>query len=114
MDIEESLLDDWMNLGSGGNVFLSSADEYEQYSSSSHDLSVRDPIEWWKSQASIFPRLSRMAFDIFSIPAMSAECERVFSSTKLMIPDSQNRLGADLIEAGESLKSWEAAGIIDW
>ena len=55
-----------------------------------------------------------MAFDIFSIPAMSAECEWVFSSTKLMIPDSQNRLGADLIEAGECLKSWEAAGIIDW
>ena len=45
MDIEESLLDDWMNLGSGGNVFLSSADEYEQYSSSSHDLSIHNPIE---------------------------------------------------------------------
>ena len=114
MNIEELLLDDWMNLGSSGNVFLSSTDEYEQYGSSSRDLSVWDPIEWWKSQASIFPRLSRMAFDIFSIPAMSAECERVFSSAKLMIPDSRNRLGADLIEAGECLKSWEAAGIIDW
>src|SRR5947208_16160134 len=114
MNIEELLLDDWMNLGSSGNVFLSSADEYEQYSSSSHDLSVRDPIEWWKSQASIFPRLSRMASDIFSISAMSAECKQVFSSAKLMIPDSRNRLGADLIEVGKCLKSWEAAGIIDW
>ena len=40
-NIEESLLDDWMNLGSSGNVFLSSTDEYEQYGSSSHDLSIR-------------------------------------------------------------------------
>ena len=45
MDIEESLLDDWMNLGLGGNVFLSSANEYEQYSLSSHDLSIWNPIE---------------------------------------------------------------------
>ena len=90
MDIEELLLDDWMNLGLGGNVFLSSTDEYEQYSSSSHDLSVWDPIEWWKSQASIFSHLSRMAFNIFSISAISAKCEWVFSSIKLMIPNSRN------------------------
>ena len=45
IDIEELLLDDWMNLSSGRNVFLSSTDEYEQYSLSSHDLSVRDPIK---------------------------------------------------------------------
>ena len=48
-----------------------------------------------------------MAYDTCSIPAMSAECERVFSiSTKLLITDRRNRLKEDIIEASEVLKSW--------
>ena len=47
-----------------------------------------------------------MAFDMLSIPAMSAECERVFSSAKLLITDRRGRLKEDIIEASECLKSW--------
>jgi hypothetical protein len=38
-----------------------------------------DPLEWWKGNAMEYLTLSRIAFEIFSIPAMSVELERVFS-----------------------------------
>ena len=36
-------------------------------------------VNWWSMARSLYPTLSRMALDTLSIPAMSAECERVFS-----------------------------------
>jgi len=47
-----------------------------------------------------------MAIDYLSIPAMSTEAERLFSSCKITLTDRRNRLGADLFEALECLKSW--------
>jgi hypothetical protein len=43
---------------------------------------------------------------MLSIPAMSADPERLFSSAKLLITDLRNKLGMDIIEAFECLKSW--------
>ena len=53
-----------------------------------------------------------MALDMLSIPAMSAEPERVFSGSKITISDRRYRLGIELIEALECLKSW--MGIEEW
>jgi hypothetical protein len=47
-----------------------------------------------------------MALDYLSIPAMSAEPERLFSSAKVTISDRRSRLGSDVIEALECLRSW--------
>jgi hypothetical protein len=47
-----------------------------------------------------------MAIDILSIPAMSAEPERLFSGARITITDRQNKLGIETIEIIESLKSW--------
>ena len=47
-----------------------------------------------------------MAIDLLSIPAMSAEVERLFFSSKLTISDKRNHLMATTIEAVECLKSW--------
>jgi hypothetical protein len=60
----------------------------------------------------LFPRLARMARDIFSIPAMLAKVERLFSSTKLMIPPARNLLQPDGIKAGECVRSWTLGGLI--
>src|SRR5947209_19682317 len=38
--------------------------------------------------------------------AMSAECERVFSSTKKLITPERNRLAEEIIEASKCLKNW--------
>jgi len=53
-----------------------------------------------------------MALTIHSVPAMSAEVERGFSSSKMLISDRQNCLGDDVICAVECMKSWEKAGIV--
>jgi hypothetical protein len=47
-----------------------------------------------------------MPRDILSIPGISAEVERVFSSAKFLIPPERSNLGADAIEAGECIRSW--------
>jgi hypothetical protein len=51
-----------------------------------------------------------MALDVLSIPAMSAEPERLFSGTKITITDRRNRVGIESIEATECLKSWLGKG----
>jgi hypothetical protein len=47
-----------------------------------------------------------MAFDYLSIPGMPAEPERFFSSTKVTVTDRRDRLGSDILEALQCLRSW--------
>jgi len=42
-----------------------------------------DLIAWWRANETIYPTLARMAYDLYSIPSMSAEVERVFSRFNL-------------------------------
>jgi hypothetical protein len=70
------------------------------------------PLAWWIAHAKVFPRLAQPARDIFSIPAMSAEVEKLFPSTKLMLPPTRNLLQLDGIEAGECIRSWTLSGLI--
>jgi hypothetical protein len=65
------------------------------------------PKYWLKQlkQKSTY-RLARMGLDMASIPAMSSECERVFSQAKLMITGQRNRLKSDIIEATQCLRMW--------
>jgi hypothetical protein len=76
------------------------------------DLDVEDTLEWWVRHASDYPILSRMAFDLFSCPAMSAECERVFSQTKKVITDERNRLSSDTVAAIECQKHLLRTGML--
>ena len=52
-----------------------------------------------------------MAIDIYSIPAMSSEPERVFSGAKHTISDQRMRLKIESIELLECLKSWFRIGL---
>ena len=63
----------------------------------------------WSAQ-SYLGGVQQMAYDHLSIPAMSAEYERVFSDTKLKISPNRNRLKEDIIEATECLVQWTRAG----
>ena len=84
-------------------------DEYQQYLHSPIvEVSETDPRSWWlePTQRKQYPSLSLMALDILSIPAMSAEPERLFSGAKDTISDRRNSLGIRSVEATECLKSW--------
>lgn len=83
-------------------------DEYRRYISTPVVDNIHDPRAWWleSTQQRQFPTLSRMALDLLTIPAMSADAERLFSSSKLQSIDSRNRLSLEVLEQLECLKSW--------
>jgi hypothetical protein len=58
-------------------------------------------LTWWVKLGST--QLTSMAFDILSIPAMSAKTERILSDTKLKTSPNRNRLGDDIIKATECI-----------
>ena len=70
----------WKRLKRDNKVVNNSIkDEYDRYCSLEPDETVGNIKLWWLAKKDTFPRLSRMALEILAIPAMSAECERVFS-----------------------------------
>jgi hAT family protein len=75
-------------------------------------VGMKEPLVWWKEHQTDFPILSRMAFDAFSIPAMSSEVERAFSVAKRLITDERNSLGSEVVEACETQRHWLMANIV--
>ena len=70
-------------------------------------------LDWWLAvkQRYRFPLLSIIAIDIYLVPAMSSEPERVFSGAKYTISDYRASLKSETIELLECLKSWFRLGI---
>lgn len=90
------------------------ADEYNVYLSTPPILSTdtHNPRSWWleKTQQQLYPNLSRMALDILSIPAMSAEAERVFSYVTYGLDDRRCSMKLETLEALVQLNSWLRMG----
>ena len=91
----------------------STIDEYETFASQIPISIDCSPLMWWlrDEQQGYYPNLSKMAINILSIPAMSADPERVFSGARRTISWDRMLLGATTIEKGECLKSWIRSGI---
>src|SRR6266511_4824963 len=89
-------------------------DEYAEWVATTDpdDCLVDNPIQYWLLRRRQYPRLSRMALDLFSIPAMSSEPERIFSLTGQMVTPQRSRLKADIIEAAQCISSWEKNRVI--
>ncbi|XP_044714549.1 Ribonuclease H-like protein [Hirsutella rhossiliensis] len=75
------------------------ADEYEAFTSQSPIQIDGSPLSWWHrdEHRERFPRLSKMAIDILSIPAMSADPERTFSGARRTISWDRMLLGASTV-----------------
>lgn len=82
-------------------------DEYIRYCQAVCCPIEVDSKQWWMepTQRATYPNLSVMALDILSIPAMSAEPERLFSGAGITVTERRNRLNAETIEVLECLKS---------
>jgi len=91
------------------------SDQLRDFQHSAPEEEISDLMEFWQTKlhTSRWSHLSRMALSIHSIPAMSAEVERVFSSSKILLSDRRNRLGDDVIAAVECLKSWSKEGLVE-
>lgn len=95
-------------------------DEYHQYLETEHfpdqegsegiqssrRLKSVDLCAFWARYETQSPSLARMAWDMVAVPAMSAACERVFSSAKLLLPDRRLRMNEDMVDACECLRDW--------
>ena len=90
-----------------------SMDEYDEYLSEPIRQIQGSVIAWWLNaeQRSRWPKLSQLAINILSIPAMSAEPERVFSGARRTISWERMQLGEDTIEMLECLKHWIRSGL---
>ncbi|OAA52146.1 Ribonuclease H-like protein [Cordyceps fumosorosea ARSEF 2679] len=81
-----SSFDRYRNRHRQSNAPTAGADEYARWQASMSELDrdVADPVEYWHLKRFEYPKLSRMALDVMTVPAMSAECERLFSAAGLM------------------------------
>ena len=73
-----------------------------------HDKDTLFP--WWQKLGP--PALRQRALDLLSIPAMSAEIERIFSQTKRLITTDRNRMTAETIEQRSLLHDWYKHNLI--
>ena len=70
-------------------------------------------MEYWKLHEVEWPQLAQMAFDLLVIPAMSSECERVFSSCAKQTTAESSSLSGLMLWHQECLKNWQNRGAIE-
>jgi hypothetical protein len=90
--------------------------EFDRFTQAELDLTAyeHEPLRWWQERGKHeYPTLAGLAFTVFAMPAMSAECERSFSRAGKMVTDDRYCLRADIIEADQLLKSWLVSGLIN-
>jgi hypothetical protein len=68
-------------------------------------------LQWWMENE-LYPQLRQLAFDTLSIPAMSAEIERIFSSAKKLLTPERNQMSDETIEVNELLRYWWSRDLI--
>ena len=107
----------WLNAQDDDLLDTATVNELELYLSNRYiprpEDAKRTVLEWWldPEQRGRYPLLSKMAIDIYFIPAMSSEPERVFSGAKRTISDDKGNLQSETIELLECMKSWFKLGI---
>lgn len=93
----------------------SSIDQLAQYyAEPPHDRSLpvdKSPIPYWVAKKNVWPELAAMALDIYSVPAMSDEPERIFSQTGHILAPRRRSLTSKSMEQLMCMKSWLKQGI---
>lgn len=74
----------------------------------------KGPVAFWVYNKLRWPRLARMALDIYGIPPTEADNERLYSRTGDMVTKKRNRLSAATIGAIQCLRQWDEDEIITW
>ena len=64
------------------------------------------PLTWWSERKKTFPKLSKIAFNVLTIPATSVPSECIFSKAGEMVNKKRNRLHRSTIEIAMLLQTW--------
>ena len=88
-------------------------DEFQGTVNSSF-ASQKDPVAFWVYNKLRWPRLARMALDIYSIPPTEADNERLYSRMGDIVIKKRNHLSATTIRAIQCLRQWDEDEIIAW
>jgi hypothetical protein len=75
-------------------------------------LQKDSPIPYWISKRSIWPELTQIALDIYSVPPMSDEPERVFSDTGNLLSPKRRTMNGEGVEQMTCLRRWHRSGIV--
>ena len=89
-------------------------DEFDRYINGPPTIfaTPHDCLPWLRSPQNLWPGITQHALDLLSIPAMSAELERVFSQAKRTITSDRNQLDDYTIEILELMRYWWTRNII--
>lgn len=68
------------------------------------------PLDWWLQRKHQYPRLSRMAIDILSIPPQSAEPERTFSGARRTMSWDRLSMTISTLNRVECIGNWMRNG----
>lgn len=114
VELKTDDLDEFDVLAQENEVIGANGDEYEIYTRERPIAIQGSALDWWlaEERRKTWPRLSQLAIDVLSIPAMSDEPERVFSGARRTISWDRTQMGANKIEKTQCLKSWKKAGFI--
>jgi hAT family C-terminal dimerisation region len=73
-------------------------DELTRYLKFDHrETSSNDILEFWSTMADSLPTLAKVAFQILTIPATSANVERSFSAAGQVISERRSNISPDLV-----------------
>jgi hypothetical protein len=96
------------------DVQLSIDQLVQYYAEPPHDRSLpvdMSPIPYWVAKKSVWPELAAMALDIYSVPAMSDEPERIFSQTGHILAPRRRSLTSKSMKQLMCMKSWLKQGV---
>jgi len=74
--------------------------------------SPNDPLKWWRDQSKYIPNLWKLASEILTIPATSAQSERVFSIASLVVDQKRARIKSENVNMQVFLK--DNPEFIEW
>ena len=57
-----------------------------------------NPLEYWKTNSHRFPKLAKLAKEVFSCQASTADIECCFNISRLIISDKRTRTADDSLE----------------
>ncbi|KAI8401866.1 hypothetical protein FOFC_08452 [Fusarium oxysporum] len=93
---------------------LDDADDFETFIDAPPTRITGSPLQWWlhRDQRKAYPRLSRMAIDILSIPPESSDVESHFSSARRTLSWDRESMTCENLAKVECVGNWMREGII--